>query len=92
MEKGKFAPDRIVRKLNKRIGEYFNYKYLINDFCLSVMRFVVDINVDSRENVRAYIKVFQRIGKVKGFSKANYESLEDIDNFCIDGNSNDMSF
>lgn len=85
---GEFDPNRIVRKLNKRIGEYFDYKYRINDFYLSEMRLVADINVDSRENVQAYIKVFQRIGKVKGFSKVSYECFEDIENFCLDGNSN----
>lgn len=92
LDESKLDPDRIIRKLNKRIGEYFDYKYWINDFCISEMRLVADINVDNHGNVRAYLKVFQRIAKVKGFSPVNYECMEDIDNFCLDGNSNGISF
>lgn len=85
-------PDKIVRKLNKRIGEYFGFKYKLDDFILSGMRLVMDINVGSRESVQPYLKVFQRIGKVKGFSLASYECFEDVDSFCLDGNSNGIEF
>ena len=88
----KADPDRIVRRIDKRIGEYFSFKYTIEDFFLSGMRLVTDINVRSSENVQAYLKVFQRIGRVKGFSKASYECFEDINNFCLEGNSNGVEF
>ena len=84
--------DRVVRRINKRIGEYFDFKYNIEDFTLSGMRLVADINVGSRESVQAYLKVFQRIGKVKGFSPTSHECFEDIDNYCLEGNSNGIEF
>ncbi len=87
-----FDADKVTRKLNKRIGEYFDFKYKLDDFILSGMRLVADINVGSRESVQAYLKVFQRIGKVKGFSPASYECFEDVDSFCLDGNSNGIEF
>ncbi len=85
-------PNRIVRKLNKRIGEYFGFKYKLDDFILSGMRLVTDINVGSHESVQAYLKVFRRISRVKGFSPVSYECLEDVDSFCLDGNSNGIEF
>lgn len=89
---GDSDPDRIVRKLNKHIGEYFDFKYNIEDFSFSGIRLVTDINVRRRENVQAYLQVFRRIGKVKGFSPAKYECLEDVDSFCLNGNSNGIEF
>ena len=85
-------PNRIVRKLNKRIGEYFGFKYKLDDFILSGMRLVTDINVGSHESVQAYLKVFRRINRVKGFSPVSYECFEDVDSFCLDGNSNGIEF
>lgn len=85
-------PDKIARKLEKRIGEYFDYKYQIEDFTLSGMILCAEIDVHNRENVSAYLKVFQRIGKVKGFSPLDYDCFDDIDNFCLEGNSNGIEF
>ena len=59
--------DRLIRKLDKRITEYFNGKYRIDDFVLSGMNFVADMDVGTRANAMAYLKVLQRIGGVKGF-------------------------
>ena len=84
--------NRIVRKLNKRIGEYFDFMYKLDDFILSGMRLVTDTNVGSHENIQAYLKVFRRIGRVKGFSPVSYECFEDVDSFCLDGNSNGVEF
>lgn len=89
---GKPDPDKIVRKLNKRIWEYFGFKYKLDDFILSGMRLVTDINVGTHENGQAYLKVFRRIGRVKGFSPVSYECFEDVDSFCLDGNSNGIEF
>lgn len=84
--------DKIVRKLEKRIDEYFDHKYQIEDFMLSRMILYADIDVHNRESVSAYLKVFQRIGKVKGFSPLDYDCFDDIDNFCLEGNSNGIEF
>ncbi len=88
----KFDPDKFTRKLVKRISEYFDHKYRIDDFVLSGVFLAVDIDVHSRERVAAYMKVLQRIGKVKGFSPSTYEQLDDVDSFCLDGNSNGVAF
>ena len=85
-------PDKVTRKLNKRIGEYFGFKYKLDDFILSGMRLVMDINVGTHDVVMAYLKVFRRIGRVKGFSPVRYECFEDVDSFCLDGNSNGIEF
>ena len=85
-------PNRIVRKLNKRIGEYFDFKFKLDDFFISGMRLVMDINVGTHDGVAAYLKVFRRISRVKGFSPVSYECFEDVDSFCLDGNSNGIEF
>ena len=87
-----FDPDKVTRKLNKRIGEYFDFKYKLDDFILSGMRLVTDTNVGSHENIQAYLKVFRRISRVKGFSPVSYECFEDVDCFCLDGNSSGVEF
>lgn len=85
-------PDKLARKLKKRIDEYFDHKYQLEDFTLSGMILSKDIDVHNRENVSAYLKVLQRIGRAKGFSPSSYECLDDIDNFCLEGNSNGIEF
>ena len=84
--------DRLIRKLDKRIIEYFNGKYRIEDFVLSGMNFVADMDVGTRANALAYLKVLKRIGRVKGFSPASYEYFDDNASFCLSGNSNDIEF
>ena len=87
-----FDAEKIVRRLNKHIGEYFGFKYKLDDFNLSGMRLVTDINVGTHDEVAAYLKVFRRISRVKGFSPVSYECFEDVDSFCLDGNSNGIEF
>ena len=84
--------DRLTRKLDKRIIEYFNGKYRIDDFTLSGINFVADMDVGTRANAMAYLKVFQRIGRVKGFSLISYECFDDNASFCLSGNSNGIEF
>lgn len=85
-------PERIARKLNKRIGEYFEYKYTLDDFFISGMRIAVDINVGNHNDIDAYLKVLRRIGRVKGFSPVKYNHFENVDCFCLEGNSNGIDF
>lgn len=85
-------PVKLARKLDKRISEYFDHKYQLEDFTLSGIILSMDIDVHSRENVSAYLKVLQRIGKVKSFSTSSYECFDDIDSFCLEGNSNGIEF
>ena len=92
LDSNKSDPEKIVRKLNKRIGEYFEYKYTLDDFFVSGMRIAVDINVGTHNDVEAYLKVLRRIGRVKGFSPVRYECFENVDSFCLEGNSNGIGF
>ena len=85
-------PDRILRKLNKRIGEYFEYMYTLDDFFISGMKIAVDINVGTHNDVEAYLQVLRRIRRVKGFSSVRYECFENVDSFCLEGNSNGIGF
>lgn len=84
--------DKLIRKLDKRIGEYFDHRYTLDDFTLSGVTLTVDINVGSREKVSDYLKVIKRIRKVKGFSPVEYECFDDKASFCLSGNSNDTDF
>ncbi len=88
----KCDPDKFIRKLVKMISDYFDYKYRMDDFVLSGVVLATNIDVHSRENVAEYMKVLQRIGKVKGFSPSVYECLDGVDSFCLDGNSNGIAF
>lgn len=54
--------------------------------------FVTDIDVENHENVLAYLKVLQRIGRVKGYSPSGYDCFNGRNSFCLDGNSNGIEF
>lgn len=84
--------DKLLRKMDKRIGGYFDNKYTTNDFTLAGVNLVLDINVGSRANVSNYVKVLRRVGRVKGFSPVSYECFEDKTSFCLSGKSNDIDF
>lgn len=93
MLKGK-EPDvhKHIHKLQKRISEYFCSRYSLEDFTLAELVLAADINVGNQDTVNDYIKVIQRIGKVKGFSPARYEDFDEQSSFCLEGNSNGISF
>ena len=84
--------DKLLHKLGKRISEYFDHKYKLDDFTLSGVTLTLDIAIGSREKVSDYLKVLQRIGKVKGFSPVNYDCFDEKASFCLYGNSNDIDF
>jgi hypothetical protein len=83
---------KALHKLETRIDEYFNSKYALNDFKLNRMGLIADIDVRERGKVAAYLKVLQRIGRVKGFSPSSYKWLDDDTSFCLEGNSNKVTF
>lgn len=82
----------LVRILTKFIERYFNYKYKLNDFRLSRMILITDIDFHDREKLSDYLKVLQRIGKVKGFSPPKHNWLDNDLSFCLEGNSNGVEF
>ena len=85
-------PEKFIRKLDKRIREYFGFKYKLNDFNLSGMTVVADINVGNSKMVTEYLKVLKRIGRVKGFSAVGYDCFDNNMSFCMEGNSNGIDF
>lgn len=89
---GEFTSSKLIHKLEQCVHDYFGSKYNLNDFNLKRMILMADIDVNSREKVSAYIKVLQRIGKVKGFSPLSYDCLDDDSGFCLEGNSNGIQF
>lgn len=84
--------DKLSRKLEKRITKYFNHQYRMGDFILSGANFISDIDVGNSKNVAAYMKVLQRVGKVKGFSPTSYDGIDEKTSFCLSGNSNGIDF
>ena len=84
--------DKLLRKLGKRIAEYFDHKYKLDDFTLSGVTLTLDIAIGSRERVFDYLKVLQRVGKVKGFSPVSYNCFDSKASFCLSGNSNAIDF
>ena len=84
--------DKLLRKLEKRVNNYFGSTYTLDDFSLSKVYLATDIDVGSREKVAAYIKVLKRIGKVKGFSPSRDDRFDDKSSFCLEGNSNGIEF
>ncbi|WP_177177603.1 hypothetical protein [Propionispira arboris] len=89
---GEFTSSKLIHKLERCVHDYFGLKYNLNDFNLKRMILMADIDVSSQEKVSAYVKVLQRIGKVKGFSPSNNECLNESASFCLDGNSNGVNF
>ena len=84
--------DKLLRKLGKRISEYFDHKYKLDDFTLSGVTLTLDIAIGSREKVSDYLKVLQRVSKIKGFSPASYDGIDENSSFCLSGNSNAIDF
>lgn len=85
----------LLRELKKRIDDYFDTKYELNDFTLTRIDFTVNIDVNDRDNVSTYIKVLHNIGKVKGFSPKYDKNDDQIDpdlSFDLESNSNGIEF
>ena len=83
---------KLIRRLEKRIEGYFKGEYELNDFKLVSAYFTTDIDVRDRAKAAAYLKVIQRVGKVKGFSPARDNWLDNEIMFALDGNSNGIDF
>ena len=89
---GELNSDKLIQKLEQCVHNYFGFKYKLDDFNLKRIIIMADIDVSNCEKVSAYMKVLQRIGKVKGFSPLSYDCLDDDIGFCLEGNSNGIQF
>lgn len=92
LDGGELNLDKLIQKLERCVHDYFGLKYKLNDFNLKRIIIMADIDVSNCEKVSAYMKVLQRIGKVKGFSPLSYDCLDDDIGFCLEGNSNGIQF
>jgi sulfur transfer complex TusBCD TusB component (DsrH family) len=82
---------KFITKLDKRITDYFNMKYSLDDFHLSGIILFTDIDVGSRDSISDYLRVMKRIGRVKGFAPSN-DKLDENNDFCLKGISNGIEF
>ena len=92
LDGGDLDSGKLIHKLERCVHNYFGLKYNLNDFNLKRILLMADIDISSSEKVSAYIKVLQRIGKVKGFSPLSYDCFDDNIGFCLEGNSNGIQF
>lgn len=92
LDGGDLDSGKLIHKLERCVHNYFGLKYNLNDFNLKRILLMADIDVSSCEKVAAYIKVLQRIGKVKGFSPLSYDCLDGDIGFGLEGNSNGIQF
>ena len=86
---------KLLNRLGKLIGTYFNSDYELDDFKLNRMDFAMGIDVGSRGKVLDYIKALHTIGRVKRFSPVKYDREGEFskDNcFCLMGNTNGIEF
>lgn len=84
--------DKLVSKLGKYIERYFQSEFSLESFTLSGFILSTAIDVKSRENVAAYLKVIRRIGRVKGFEPADFDEINEKHSFCLRGKSNGVEF
>ncbi|MDR1753835.1 MAG: hypothetical protein LBR74_02875 [Eubacterium sp.] len=84
-----------IKELRDHIDDYFDSMYSLDDFELKRIDFTINIDVGSKENVTAYIKALQSIGRVKGFSPKYIKTDKHINrdqSFDLEGNSNGIEF
>lgn len=92
LSSAEFTPEKICRKIQKRISKYFNSTYSIDEFVLKRAVMVRDIDVGSRESVCSYLSVLGRIRMVKGYSPAKSFGTDEQTSFSLEGNSNGVCF
>jgi len=80
--------DKLIHKLRKRIEEYFEEKYNLNDFIVTGTCLYADADVGNRQDVSFYLNTLHRIGKVKGFSPSKSVCYDEDRSLLWEGNSN----
>ena len=74
--------EKLIRKLKKLVSSYFDSEYQLTDFMVTGLYLSTDLNV-GQPYVEDYIKVLQRIGKVKGFAPTEDETLDEDYGFYL---------
>lgn len=83
-----FEVQKLLKRLDKIIAEYFDRQYQLEDFTLSGVVLVTDLTVGRK--LDCYLKMLKRIGKVKGFTPTEHDELDRA--VCWKGNSNATDF
>ena len=88
--------DKLIKRVKICIENYFDSKYKLKNFTLARIDFTVNIDVGGREYVSNYIKILNKLSKVKGYKlkyKKSDEKWYDKDlSFDLAGNSNGVEF
>lgn len=84
--------EKLKRKLSERIAKYFGHRFTIENFVLSRVAIITDIDVGGRDEVTSYIGVLKRIRQVKGYSPTYCNMIPDSIGLCLRGNSNGVEF
>ena len=61
---------KLHRKLEKRIGRYFDDLVELDDFKLTSVGYAVNFDVGDRKAVKEYLQCLKNTGRVKGFKPA----------------------
>ena len=88
----KIDPSKLVKKLRKRIGNYFGTRLSISDFDVDEMHYSTDICEHSSADALEYIRVMKRVGRVKGYSVERCDGINAENGVCLAGNSNGRIF
>ena len=87
---------KFCKKLDDFIDNYFNYEHGLNDFKLSGIGFVMDVQLSDSDTVNNYMRVFHNIGRVKNFTQAHLsKGRSELDKkyaFTLAGKSNGVGF
>jgi len=81
-----------IKKLDKRVNEYFDSIYRLKDFIISGIHLSFNLDVGSAEQVSDYLRVIRRIGRVKGFTPVTCDWLDEEHSFCLRSNSGASEF
>jgi hypothetical protein len=86
---------KLLDNMEQHIEDYFDSAYGLNDFALSRVDIVADIDVGNRANATEYLKVLHSIGRVKCFTPFKYGKSSGVAKesfFGLVGNTNGTEF
>jgi hypothetical protein len=86
---------KLINKLDKLIGAYFNSDYELGDFKLNRVDFGVDLDVGGKDAVSDYIKILHSIARVKCFTPIKPSKRDGVTKdgyFGLEGNTNGIMF
>ena len=83
---------KLLRKLEKRIGRYFDDLIELDDFKLTSVGYAVNFDVGDRKGVKEYLQCLKNTGRVKGFKPAKDNLTGTKNSYFLKGNSTWIEF